>query len=59
MLAPIDVVRRDVAISVGFGAALVAVLLAGARAGPLRRWRGVVLLGAYVASVLALLAVQA
>jgi cation:H+ antiporter len=58
VLAPIDVVRRDVAISVGFGAALVAVLLVGARAGPLGRWRGVVLLGAYVASVLALLAVQ-
>jgi cation:H+ antiporter len=58
LIAPIGVVRRDVSISVLFGAALVAVVLVGSSGRRLPRWRGFVLLAAYAASILVLLAVQ-
>lgn len=58
VIAPIDVVKRDVSISILFAAALVPILLVATGGQPLRRWRGVVLLGAYFASLLALLSVQ-
>jgi cation:H+ antiporter len=58
VIAPIDVVKRDVSISILFAAALVPILLVATGEQPLRRWRGVVLLGAYCASLLALLSVQ-
>jgi cation:H+ antiporter len=58
VIAPIGVVERDVAISILFAAALVPVLLVGTGGQPLRRWRGVVLIGAYAGSLLTLLAVQ-
>lgn len=58
VIAPIGVDRRDVSISLLFGAALVLVLLLGTGEGPLRRWRGVVLAGGYAAAIVTLLAVQ-
>jgi cation:H+ antiporter len=58
LIAPIGVVRRDVSISVLFGASLVAVVLVGSSGRRLPRWRGLVLLAAYAASILVLLAVQ-
>lgn len=58
LIAPIGVVRRDVSISVLFGAALVAVVLVGSSGRRLPRWRGFVLLAAYAASIFVLLAVQ-
>jgi cation:H+ antiporter len=58
LITPIEVVRRDVAISILFGVALVVLLLVAARDGPVPRSRGVVLLGGYVASLVALLVVQ-
>jgi cation:H+ antiporter len=58
LLAPIDVVARDVAISVLFGAGLIVVLLLAPPGRPLRRRRGAVLVAAYVASLVTLLLVQ-
>jgi cation:H+ antiporter len=58
VIAPIGVDRRDVSISLLFGAALILVLLVGTGGKPLRRWRGVALVGAYTASIVTLLALQ-
>lgn len=57
VLAPIEVDRREVSISILFGAALIPVLLVGTRGG-LSRARGLVLVGAYGASLVTLLALQ-
>jgi cation:H+ antiporter len=57
VIAPIDVVR-EVATSLVFSIVLIPVLLAGAGSGPLRRWRGAVLVSAYVLSIGVLLVVQ-
>ncbi len=58
IIAPIEVGRRDVSISIFFGAALVVLLLVLARREPLPRSRGLVLIGAYVSSLVTLLATQ-
>lgn len=57
VIAPIEVVVREVSVSLFFSIALLPVLLAGA-GGTFGRRRGAVLVGAYVLSILALLAVQ-
>jgi cation:H+ antiporter len=58
VLAPIDLVRRDVSISLFFGVALVLILLVGTRRKSLSRARGIVLVAAYVASLVVLLIAQ-
>lgn len=58
IISPIEVVRRDVSISIFFGVALVVILLVVARGESLPRSRGLILIGAYVASLITLLAVQ-
>jgi len=59
VISPIDVQRRDVWISLGVGAAMLAVLVWRVRGVTLGRWRGVVLISMYIAVLVVLLALQA
>jgi cation:H+ antiporter len=58
VLAPIEVAARDATVTLVVGAAMIPVLLIGTRGEPLARWRGVMLIGGYAASLLLLLAIQ-
>lgn len=59
VIAPIEVERRDVWISLGVGGAMLVVLLWRVKGATLGRWRGVLLVSMYLAALAMLLALQA